>query len=82
MTHLEVHKAPFVDERGEAHRHRGFGARRHRAHPHPGRTAPQVEALYKLVAEHVSDVIWLYDLVAERFTYVSPSVQQAARLHG
>jgi PAS domain S-box-containing protein len=30
--------------------------------------------LYELVSENSSDVIWLYDIPAERFTYVSPSI--------
>jgi PAS domain S-box-containing protein len=37
------------------------------------------EARYRLVAENGSDVIWLFDLAADRFSYVSPSV---ARLRG
>jgi PAS domain S-box-containing protein len=32
--------------------------------------------LYKLVSENSSDVIWLYDVIADRFSYVSPSVYQ------
>ncbi len=34
------------------------------------------EARYRLVSENGSDVIWLYDLAAQRFTYVSPSVER------
>lgn len=33
------------------------------------------EARYRLVAENVSDNIWIYDLKALRFSYVSPSVE-------
>lgn len=32
------------------------------------------QARYRLIAEHTDDVIWLYDLAADRFEYVSPSV--------
>jgi two-component system, cell cycle sensor histidine kinase and response regulator CckA len=34
------------------------------------------EARYRLVSENSSDVIWLYDLEANRFNYVSPSVER------
>ncbi len=34
------------------------------------------EAQYRLLAENSSDVIWLYDLAADRFTYSSPSVEK------
>jgi two-component system cell cycle sensor histidine kinase/response regulator CckA len=34
------------------------------------------EAQYRLLANNVSDVIWLYDLTADRFVYVSPSVEK------
>jgi PAS domain S-box-containing protein len=37
------------------------------------------EAKYRLLSENGSDVVWLYDLRANRFTYVSPSV---SRLRG
>ncbi len=33
------------------------------------------EAQYRLLATHISDVIWILDLQTSRFTYVSPSVQ-------
>jgi PAS domain-containing protein len=81
LTYLEVHKAPFVNERGEVIGTVG-SARDITERIRTQAELQQVEALYKLVAEHASDVIWLYDLVNERFTYVSPSVQQAAWLHG
>jgi PAS domain S-box-containing protein len=32
------------------------------------------EERYRLIAENTSDVIWLYDLSADAFSYVSPSV--------
>ncbi|HVU24633.1 MAG TPA: PAS domain S-box protein [Opitutus sp.] len=32
------------------------------------------EERYRLIAENTSDVIWLYDLAAQGFSYVSPSV--------
>jgi two-component system sensor histidine kinase/response regulator len=32
------------------------------------------ERVYRLLADNTSDTIWLYDLSAERFTYVSPSL--------
>jgi two-component system cell cycle sensor histidine kinase/response regulator CckA len=34
------------------------------------------EERYRLLAEHGSDIIWLFDLEANRFTYVSPSVER------
>lgn len=34
------------------------------------------EARYRLLSENSSDVIWLFDLEANRFTYVSPSVER------
>jgi PAS domain S-box-containing protein len=34
------------------------------------------EARYRLVSENGSDVIWLFDLAANRFAYVSPSVER------
>ena len=33
------------------------------------------EARYRLLAENVSDIIWLYDPARDRFSYVSPSVE-------
>ncbi len=35
---------------------------------------------YSLLAENISDVIWLFDLETMRFTYVSPSIQQLCGL--
>ncbi len=32
------------------------------------------EERYRLIADNTSDVIWLYDLLADQFTYASPSV--------
>jgi|GEM_PF-1175390 len=34
------------------------------------------EARYRLVSEHGSDVIWLFDLAANRLSYVSPSIER------
>ena len=34
------------------------------------------EEHYRMLAENVSDVIWVIDLTSRRYTYVSPSVQQ------
>ena len=34
----------------------------------------EVQERYRLIAENVGDVVWLFDLEADRFTYVSPSV--------
>jgi PAS domain S-box-containing protein len=34
------------------------------------------DAQYRLLANNISDVIWILDLEAMRFTYVSPSVEQ------
>jgi PAS domain S-box-containing protein len=33
------------------------------------------EAQYRLLAENSSDVVWLYDLVNQRFLYASPSIE-------
>ena len=33
------------------------------------------EARYRLLAENISDVIWIYDIPTDQYTYVSPSVQ-------
>ena len=35
----------------------------------------EVQNRYRLIAENTADVIWLYDLAANRFTYCSPSVR-------
>ena len=34
------------------------------------------EARYRLIADNTGDVIWLFDFAANRFSYVSPSVQK------
>lgn len=34
------------------------------------------ESRYRLIAENTADVIWIYDLAADRFSYVSPSVER------
>ncbi len=34
------------------------------------------EAHYRLLAEYAGDVVWLYDLRAQRFTCVSPSIER------
>jgi PAS domain S-box-containing protein len=34
------------------------------------------EKNYRLLAENGSDVIWLFDLAADRFSYVSPSIEK------
>lgn len=34
------------------------------------------EARYRLISENTEDVIWLFDLEENRFTYVSPSVER------
>lgn len=34
------------------------------------------ERKYRLLADNVADVIWLFDLEKERFTYVSPSIER------
>jgi len=36
----------------------------------------EMQDRYRLVAENTADVIWLYDLATDRFTYCSPSVQR------
>ena len=36
----------------------------------------QSEAHYRLVSENAADVIWIFDLESQHFTYVSPSVQK------
>jgi len=32
------------------------------------------ERLYRLISEHSADVIWVFNLTTQRFTYVSPSI--------
>ena len=34
------------------------------------------EEMYRLLADNVGDVIWVYDLPTARFTYVSPSIEK------
>gem|GEM_PF-686412 len=34
------------------------------------------ERKYRLLADNANDVIWKYDLVAKRFTYISPSIER------
>ncbi len=34
------------------------------------------EARYRLISEHAADVIWVFDMEQQRFTYVSPSVER------
>lgn len=34
------------------------------------------ERKYRLLADHVNDVIWTFDLATARVTYVSPSIQR------
>ncbi len=38
--------------------------------------AEESEKEYRLLAENSADVIWLYDIRAERFTYISPSTEK------
>lgn len=34
------------------------------------------DARYRLIADNTADVIWMYDLVDERYTYASPALQR------
>jgi two-component system, cell cycle sensor histidine kinase and response regulator CckA len=34
------------------------------------------EAQYRLIADNTADVIWLFDLASDQFTYISPSVKK------
>ncbi|MBI4774425.1 MAG: PAS domain S-box protein [Deltaproteobacteria bacterium] len=34
------------------------------------------EERYRLISENTADVIWLYDLTLEKFSYISPSIQR------
>jgi PAS domain S-box-containing protein len=38
------------------------------------------EERYRMISENTGDVIWLYDLAAQRFTYISPSVRRSSGL--
>jgi PAS domain S-box-containing protein len=40
------------------------------------RRIKESERRYRILADNVTDVIWTYDLLAERFSYVSPSVKR------
>ena len=35
----------------------------------------EVEKIYRQFTDNVTDVIWIFDLAAEKYTYISPSVQ-------
>ncbi|MFO7963667.1 MAG: LuxR C-terminal-related transcriptional regulator [Desulfobacterales bacterium] len=39
------------------------------------RQLDEVEKKYKLFADNVSDVIWMFDFNAEKFTFISPSIR-------
>lgn len=41
-----------------------------------GESLQASELKYRLIVEHTSDVIWVYNFTLKRFTYVSPSVFQ------
>ncbi|MBN9662217.1 MAG: PAS domain S-box protein [Acidobacteria bacterium] len=38
------------------------------------------EERYRMISENTGDVIWLYDLAARNFTYISPSVRRSSGL--
>jgi PAS domain S-box-containing protein len=40
------------------------------------RIARQSELKYRLIAENVSDIIWIIDLASMRFDYISPSIER------
>jgi diguanylate cyclase (GGDEF)-like protein/PAS domain S-box-containing protein len=40
------------------------------------RSLSESEAQYRLLAENTTDVLWLYDLAADHYLYLSPSVEQ------
>ena len=72
---LDVHKVPFFDADGELIGTVGCG-RDVTKEKEMEAALRQCEARYRLIAENTDDVIWTMDLVTERFTYVSPSIEK------
>jgi PAS domain-containing protein len=39
------------------------------------------ERKYRILAENVSDIIWIMDLKTRKFVYISPSVEKIQGIH-
>ena len=72
---LDVHKVPFFDADGELIGTVGCG-RDVTKEKELEAALRQFEARYRLIAENTDDVIWTMDLVTERHTFISPSIEK------